>query len=97
MEIGQKVVFVRDVNGGEVGKQGTVMRVADDAVVVGCNLHGHLAPVVVQMWDLLPERLWNRISKPSGPEENAGRQNHLNFAYDNLHSGKQRRNKMTAP
>ena len=43
MEIGQKVVFVRDVNGGEVGKQGTVMRVADDAVVVGCKLHGHLA------------------------------------------------------
>jgi hypothetical protein len=77
MEIGQKVVFVRDVNGGEVGKQGTVMRVADDAVIVGCKLHGHLAPVVVQMWDLLPERLWNRISRPSGPEENAGRRNHL--------------------
>jgi hypothetical protein len=65
MEIGQKVVFVRDVNGAGVGKHGTVMRVADDAVLVGCKLHGHLDPVMAQMWDLLPERLWNRISKSS--------------------------------
>ena len=77
MEIGQKVVFVRDVSGAGVGKHGTVMRVADDAVVVGCKLHGHLAPVMVQMWDLLPERLWNRISKPSSSEENVGSQNNL--------------------
>jgi hypothetical protein len=65
MEIGQKVVFVRDVNGAEVGKHGTVIRVAEDIVLVGCKLHGHPAPVIAQMWDLLPERLWKRISKPS--------------------------------
>jgi hypothetical protein len=73
MEIGQKVVFVRDVNGAEVGKQGTVMRVADDVVLVGCKLHGHLAPVIAQMWDLLPERLWKRVSKTSSPKQNVGR------------------------
>jgi hypothetical protein len=73
MEIGQKVVFVRDVNGAGVGKHGTVIRVADDAVLVGCKLHGNLAPVMAQMWDLLPERLWNRISIPSSSKENGGR------------------------
>jgi hypothetical protein len=73
MEIGQQVVFVRDVNGAEVGKQGTVMRVADDVVLVGCKSHGHLAPVIAQMWDLLPERLWKRISKPSSAKQDAGR------------------------
>ena len=64
MEIGQKVVFVRDVKGAGVGKPGIVMRVSDDVVVVGCKLHEHLAPVLAQMWDVLPERLWKRISKP---------------------------------
>jgi hypothetical protein len=75
MEIGQKVVFVRDVNGAEVGKHGTVIRVADDVVLVGCKLHGGLAPVIAQMWDLLPERLWRRISKPLSAKENVGRPN----------------------
>jgi hypothetical protein len=80
MEIGQKVVFVRDVNGAEVGKHGTVMRVADDVVVVGCKLHGHLAPVMAQMWDLLPERLWKRISKPPAQRKTQGAQSHLMVA-----------------
>jgi hypothetical protein len=73
MEIGQKVVFVRDVNGAKVGRRGTVIRVADDVVLVGCKLHGHLAQVIAQMWDLLPERLWKRISKPPSAKENVGR------------------------
>jgi hypothetical protein len=63
MYIGQKVVFVRDVNGAGVGEQGTVIRVADDAVLVGCKFDGHLDPVLAQRWDLLPEQLWKRVSK----------------------------------
>ena len=63
VEVGQKVVFVRDVKGAEVGKHGTVIDVSEDVVVVGCRLHEHLAPVMAQMWDVLPERLWERISK----------------------------------
>jgi hypothetical protein len=61
--VGQKVVFVRDVRGAQVGKHGTVIGVSEDVVVVGCRLHEHLAPVTAQMWDVLPERLWERISK----------------------------------
>lgn len=45
MEVGQKVVFVRDVKGAEVGKHGTVIGVSEDVVVVGCRLHEHLALV----------------------------------------------------
>lgn len=63
MEVGQKVVFVRDVHGAEVGKRGTVTRVSDHVVAVDCNLPGKLAPVLAQMWDVLPERLWERLLK----------------------------------
>ncbi len=70
MEKGQRVVFVRDVNGAGVGKHGTVIKVADDAVLVGCKLNGHLAPVLAQMWDVLPERLWERISQRTSATDN---------------------------
>jgi hypothetical protein len=63
MEVGQKVVFVRDVKGAEVGKHGTVMGVSDNVVIVDCRLQEHVAPVLAQMWDVLPERLWNRLLK----------------------------------
>ena len=63
MEVGQKVVFVRAVKGAEVGKHGTVMKVADDMVVVDCTLQEHLVPVLAEMWDVLPERLWERLLK----------------------------------
>ena len=62
-EVGQKVVFVRDVKGAEVGKHGTVMGVSDNLVIVDCRLREHGAPVLAQMWDVLPERLWNRLVK----------------------------------
>ena len=63
MDVGQKVVFVRAVKGAEVGKHGTVMKVADDMVVVDCTLQEHLVPVLAQMWDVLPERLWEHLLK----------------------------------
>jgi len=63
MDVGQKVVFVRAVKGAEVGKHGTVMKVADDMVVVDCTLEEHLVPVLAQTWDILPERVWERFLK----------------------------------
>ena len=63
MEVGQKVVFVRDVKGAEVGKHGTVMSLSDNMVIVDCKLQEHVAPVLAQMWDVLPERLWNHLLK----------------------------------
>jgi hypothetical protein len=67
MDIGQKVVFVRAVKGAEVGKHGTVTRVTEkNMVVVDCTLQKHLAPVLAQMWDVLPERIWERLLKRRG-------------------------------
>ena len=63
MEVGQKVVFVRDVEGAEVGKHGTVMSVSDNVVLIDCRLEENVAPVLAQRWDVLPEWLWNRLLK----------------------------------
>jgi hypothetical protein len=63
MDVGQKVVFVRAVKDVEVGKHGTVTKVVDNTVVVDCTLQEHLAPVLAQMWDVLPERLYDRLLK----------------------------------
>ena len=63
MQVGQEVVFVRDVEGAEVGKHGTVLDISDDLVVVGCELKENVSPVLAQMWDVLPEQLWNRLLK----------------------------------
>jgi hypothetical protein len=37
MEVGQKVVFVREAKGAEVGKHGTVIGVSDNLVTVECR------------------------------------------------------------
>jgi hypothetical protein len=66
MDVGQKVVFVRAVKGAEVGKHGTVTRVTENMVVVDCTFQKHLAPVLAQMWDVLPERIWERLLKRRG-------------------------------
>jgi len=66
MEVGQKVVFVRDAKGAEVGKHGTVIGVSDNLVTVECGVEEHVTPVFAQMWDVLPERLWNHLLKRRG-------------------------------
>jgi hypothetical protein len=66
MEVGQKVVFVRDAKGAEVGKHGTVIGVSDNLVTVECRLEERVTPVLAQMWDVLPERLWNHLLKHRG-------------------------------
>jgi hypothetical protein len=63
MQVGQEVVFVREVEGAEIGKHGRVMDISDDVVVVGCELKENGSPVLAQMWDVLPEQLWNRLVK----------------------------------
>jgi hypothetical protein len=40
-----------------------VMGVSDNVVIVDCRLQEHVTPVLAQMWDVLPERLWNRLLK----------------------------------
>jgi hypothetical protein len=46
---------MRDVEGAEVGQHGTVIGLSEDVVAVGCRSHERLAPMIAQMWDVLPE------------------------------------------
>ena len=36
---------------------------SEDVVIVDCRLEEHVAPVLARMWDVLLERLWNRLLK----------------------------------
>ena len=63
MEVGETVVFVGAVVGVETGKRGRVMGLADDKVMVECRVRERLECVLVHTWDVLPERLWERLLK----------------------------------
>lgn len=73
VEIGERIVFVRDVKGADAGKHGTVVGVSDDAAVVRCSLNEQRPLVLAQMWDVLPERLWERLTKRRRASETKGR------------------------
>ena len=72
MQVGQEVVFVREVEGADVGRHGTVIDISDDVVVVGCEMKEKVLPVLAQMWDVLPERLWNRLVKRQVKQRRSG-------------------------
>ena len=72
MEIGDLVVFVNDVEGLEAGRNGRVMGLCDDTVMVGCRMRERLHMVLVHTWDVLPEAMWRRLLKR---REMAGREN----------------------
>ena len=63
MEIGDLVVFVNDVEGLEAGRNGRVMGLCDDTVMVGCRMRERLHMVLVHTWDVLPEAMWRRLLK----------------------------------
>ena len=63
MKAGELVVLVSDVQGVDAGKQGRVMSVRDDAVLVECRLQERLHLVRARTWDLLPETIYRRLLK----------------------------------
>jgi hypothetical protein len=44
------------------------MGVCDDTVMVQCRVRERLEFVLVHTWDLLPERLWQRLQKQRGQQ-----------------------------
>ena len=54
MKAGELVVLVKDVQGVAAGKEGRVMSVREDAVLVECRLEERLHFVLARTWDLLP-------------------------------------------
>jgi len=63
VKAGELVVLVNDVQGVAAGKEGRVMSVREDAVLVECRLEERLHFVLARMWDLLPETIYRRLLK----------------------------------
>lgn len=63
MRAGERVVLVNDVQGVAAGKEGRVMSVREDAVLVECRLEEQLHCVLARTWDLLPETIYRRAFK----------------------------------
>ena len=47
-------------------KEGRVMRVRDDRLLIGCRSAHRLEFVLARTWEVLPERKWRRLSKRRG-------------------------------
>ena len=63
MKAGELVVLVNDVQGVAAGKEGRIMSVREDAVLVECRLEEQLHFVLARTWDLLPEAIYQRSLK----------------------------------
>jgi hypothetical protein len=63
MEVGETVVLVGDVDGMPAGKEGRVMRVRGDMLLIGCRSADRLELVLARPWEVLPERKWSRLRK----------------------------------
>jgi hypothetical protein len=60
LRVGETVVLVNEVQGVPAGKQGKVIRVHDESVVVGYQSRERLELLLARTWELLPERMWRR-------------------------------------
>ena len=69
MEIGETVVFVSDLDGMPAGKEGMVMRVRDDMLLIGFRSAQRLEFVLARSWEVLPERKWRRLRKRIGQQQ----------------------------
>jgi hypothetical protein len=63
MQIGETVVLVGDVDGMPAGKEGLVMRVRGDMLLIGCRSAHRLEFVLARSWEVLPERKWRRLGE----------------------------------
>jgi len=56
MDVGETVVLVSDLDGMAAGKEGMVMRVRDDMLLIGFRSAERLEFVLARSWEVLPER-----------------------------------------
>jgi hypothetical protein len=69
VEVGDVVVLVEDVQGVPAGKEGKVMGVREDLVMVGCRIRERLEVVLVRPWEVLPEAKYQRFLKRRWPTQ----------------------------
>ena len=63
MQVGELVVLVQDVEGVEAGREGRIMGVRDNMVMVGCRAHDRLQVIMARTWEVLPQELFLRLCK----------------------------------
>jgi hypothetical protein len=59
-------VLLSDVDGMPAGKEGRVMRVRGDMLLIGCRSAQRLELVLARSWEVLPEHKWRRLRKREG-------------------------------
>ena len=63
MQVGEVVVMVEDVDGVEAGREGRIMSVRENMVMVGCRSRERLQLVLAHTWEVLPQELFRRLCK----------------------------------
>jgi hypothetical protein len=63
MNVGESVVLVRRVDGFDEGTRGRIKDMNADRVVVECKVRERSAVVLTHTWDVLPNRLWERLMR----------------------------------
>ena len=63
MQVGEVVVLVENVDGVEAGREGRIMSVRDNMVMVGCRSRDRLQVIMARTWEVLPKELFLRLSK----------------------------------
>jgi hypothetical protein len=66
VQVGDVVVLVENVEGVEAGREGRVLSVRDNMVMVGCRSRERLQLVMARTWEILPERLFRRVCEREG-------------------------------
>ena len=56
-------MLVENVDGVEAGREGRIMSVRDNMVMVGCRAHDRLQVIMARTWEVLPQELFLRLSK----------------------------------
>ena len=54
MQVGEVVVLVEDVMGVEAGREGRIMGMRDNMLMVGCRSRDCLPVVMAHTWEVLP-------------------------------------------
>ena len=63
VQVGEVVVLVENVDGVEAGREGRIMSVRDNMVMVSCRSRDRLQVIMARTWEVLPQELFLRLSK----------------------------------
>jgi hypothetical protein len=63
VQVGEVVVLVENVDGVEAGREGRIMSVRDNMVMVGCRSRDRLQVIMARTWEVLPQELFLLLSK----------------------------------